>query len=136
MTAEVARAQPIHIIESGPAAGVVAAHHLARRINVNNAITMDIGGTTAKASLIENGETTYSPEYEVGGGIITIEPPGARRGLSPARPHPRYRGDRRGRRQHRLDRQGRRSTGRPQERGCESRSRMLWTRGRGTHPDG
>ena len=69
MTAEVARTQPIHIIESGPAAGVVAAHHLARRINVNNAITMDIGGTTAKASLIENGETTFSPEYEVGGGL-------------------------------------------------------------------
>ncbi len=69
MTAEVARAQPIHIIESGPAAGVVAAHHLARRIEVGNAITMDIGGTTAKASLIENGETTFCPEYEVGGGF-------------------------------------------------------------------
>lgn len=69
MTAEVAREEPIHIIESGPAAGVIASHHLASRMGVSNVISMDIGGTTAKASLIEDGEPTYSPEYEVGGGF-------------------------------------------------------------------
>ena len=66
MAAEVASEKPIHIIESGPAAGVMACHHLGRRIGVKNAITMDIGGTTAKASLIEEGRLFYSREYEVG----------------------------------------------------------------------
>jgi N-methylhydantoinase A len=69
MTAELGCEQPMHIIESGPAAGVVASHKLAKRIGVDNAVTLDIGGTTAKASLIEKGELTYSDEYDVGGGF-------------------------------------------------------------------
>ena len=69
MTAELGCEQPMHIIKSGPAAGVVAAHKLAQRIGVDNAVTLDIGGTTAKASLIESGQLTYSDEYDVGGGF-------------------------------------------------------------------
>ena len=69
MTAELGCEQPMHIIESGPAAGVVASYKLARRIGVDNAVTLDIGGTTAKASLIEQGELTYADEYDVGGGF-------------------------------------------------------------------
>lgn len=69
MTAELGCEQPMHIIESGPAAGVVAAHKLAQRIGIDNAVTLDIGGTTAKASLIEAGQLTYSDEYDVGGGF-------------------------------------------------------------------
>lgn len=69
MTAELGCEQPMHIIESGPAAGVVAAHKLSKQIGLGNAVTLDIGGTTAKASIIENDELTYSDEYDVGGGF-------------------------------------------------------------------
>lgn len=69
MAAELAGERPIHIIESGPAAGVIAAHQLGRRISEHNIISMDIGGTTAKASLIEGGRLSFSSEYEVGGGF-------------------------------------------------------------------
>ena len=60
---------PIHIIESGPAAGVTGIHHLARRMGIGDAMTLDMGGTTAKAALIEDGEISRSPEYEVGGEV-------------------------------------------------------------------
>ena len=69
-TGDVAVKMPIHIIESGPAGGVVGAQALAERIELPNAITFDMGGTTAKASIVENGELTRSLEYQVGGGIM------------------------------------------------------------------
>src|SRR5581483_7798756 len=50
----------------GPAAGVVAAAALARALGHENVITFDMGGTTAKASLIEGGAVSRSQEYEVG----------------------------------------------------------------------
>ena len=67
MSAEVACDKPIHIVESGPAAGVIGAQRLARRIGETNVVALDIGGTTAKASLIEDGQVAYSSEYELGG---------------------------------------------------------------------
>ena len=60
---------PIHIIESGPAAGVMGAHVLAKQIGLTDAITFDMGGTTAKAAIIEQGEISRSQEYEVGGDL-------------------------------------------------------------------
>jgi N-methylhydantoinase A len=69
-TAKAAAATPMHIIESGPAAGVVGVQALMQRIGVKNAISFDMGGTTAKASLIENGEVTRAAEYQVGAGIV------------------------------------------------------------------
>jgi N-methylhydantoinase A len=69
-TAEAATKMPMHIIESGPAAGVIGAQSLARALQLPNIITFDMGGTTAKASLIESGEVTRSLEYQVGGGIM------------------------------------------------------------------
>jgi len=69
-TAKAAAVTPMHIIESGPAAGVVGVQALTRRIGVANAISLDMGGTTAKASLIENGEVTRAAEYQVGAGIV------------------------------------------------------------------
>ena len=70
MTAEAAAATPMHIIESGPAAGVVGAQVLARRMALSKVITFDMGGTTAKASIIEDGEVNQAGEYQVGGGIM------------------------------------------------------------------
>jgi N-methylhydantoinase A len=69
-TAEAAALTPMHIIESGPAAGVVGVQALCRRIGIGKAISFDMGGTTAKASLIENGEFTRATEYQVGAGIV------------------------------------------------------------------
>src|SRR5712671_2173252 len=69
-TAKAAAVTPMHIIESGPAAGVVGVQALIRRIGIAKAISFDMGGTTAKASLIENGEVTRATEYQVGAGIV------------------------------------------------------------------
>ena len=60
---------PARIVECGPAAGVVGARHFAARAGFDNVITLDMGGTTAKASLIERGRITFADEYEVGGGM-------------------------------------------------------------------
>ncbi len=70
MSAEAAARMPMHIIESGPAAGVVGSRALARRMGLSRVLTFDMGGTTAKASIIENGEVSRSGEIEVGGGIL------------------------------------------------------------------
>ncbi len=64
--AEVLR-MPAMAVESGPAAGVVAAAAVARQMGEPNLISFDMGGTTAKASLIENGSVETTSEYEVGG---------------------------------------------------------------------
>ncbi len=61
---------PAHIIESGPAAGVVGAASLARRLDEPRLITFDMGGTTAKAGLVENGEVLRTEAIEVGGGVM------------------------------------------------------------------
>ena len=58
---------PAAAVESGPAAGVIAAQRLGDQIGRANLISFDMGGTTAKASLIENGRIETTSEYEVGG---------------------------------------------------------------------
>ena len=70
-SAEFAAIAPAHIIESGPAAGVVGGAALATRLNEPRVITFDMGGTTAKAGLVENGEVLRSEALEVGGGVMT-----------------------------------------------------------------
>jgi len=69
MTSEDATRRPVLALESGPAAGVVAALGMARQLGFENAIAFDMGGTTAKASLIEAGAVSRSREYEVGGSL-------------------------------------------------------------------
>ena len=69
-SAAFAAAAPAHIIESGPAAGVVGGAALARRLNEPRVITFDMGGTTAKAGLVEYGEVLRSEAIEVGGGVM------------------------------------------------------------------
>ncbi|TMG82447.1 MAG: hypothetical protein E6H76_16005, partial [Betaproteobacteria bacterium] len=54
---------------SGPAAGVVGVQALCRVTGIDKAISFDMGGTTAKASLIEDGKPFESAEYHVGGGM-------------------------------------------------------------------
>ena len=69
-TVDQTRSLPCHIIESGPAAGVVGAHALSQKLGLGDIVTFDMGGTTAKASLIENGKYSRAVEYSVGGGIM------------------------------------------------------------------
>jgi N-methylhydantoinase A len=69
MTASRARARPVQLIESGPAAGVIAAAAMARRVGIANVVSLDMGGTTAKASVVEDYEIRRSSEFEVGGPI-------------------------------------------------------------------
>lgn len=61
--------QPARIVECGPAAGVIGAAELGRITGYTNIITFDMGGTTAKASMVEGGQLVKTDEYEVGGGI-------------------------------------------------------------------
>ena len=69
MTSEHGRRRPVHVIESGPAAGVIATAALARRIGEGNVISIDMGGTTAKASVIEGYEIKRTGEFEIGGSM-------------------------------------------------------------------
>jgi 5-oxoprolinase (ATP-hydrolysing) len=69
MSAEDCAQRPVYALESGPAAGVVAAGALASALGLENVITFDMGGTTAKASLIEAGAVSRSVEYEVGAAL-------------------------------------------------------------------
>jgi len=56
---------PVRMIESGPAAGALVAGHIARRSNMDAMISFDMGGTTAKACLIQNGEPLVVGSFEV-----------------------------------------------------------------------
>lgn len=69
LEAESVIATPGRIVECGPAAGVIGAAAQARLASPRSVITLDMGGTTAKASLIEDGKISRTDEYEVGGGI-------------------------------------------------------------------
>ncbi len=69
---EDAALRPVFMLESGPAAGVLAAGFSAQRMGVDNVITLDMGGTTAKAAMIEAGTIDYSPEYEVGASLSSV----------------------------------------------------------------
>src|SRR5947199_212077 len=61
-------AMPAIAVESGPAAGVVAAALVARQTGRLDLLSFDMGGTTAKASLIRGGQYETTAQYEVGGG--------------------------------------------------------------------
>ena len=64
-TMEAARSNPITMVESGPASGIFAAASLGSNIGEENLIVLDIGGTTAKCALVENGEIRITTEYHI-----------------------------------------------------------------------
>ena len=66
ISSETAKKQPVQLIESGPAAGVIAAAFVAGLAGFKNVMALDIGGTTAKAALVENGQPRLAAEFEVG----------------------------------------------------------------------
>ena len=61
-----AKDYPIRLIESGPAAGAMAASWLAQRAGLDQVISYDMGGTTAKMCLIQNGAPDRKFDFEAG----------------------------------------------------------------------
>ena len=62
-----ARLECIRMLESGPAAGVIGAQAVCHHIGLDNAIAFDMGGTTAKAGVVLNGEPVMAGNIMVGG---------------------------------------------------------------------
>ena len=63
--AETAGRNPARMIESGPAAGALAGCHYAEVLGIQRLMSFDMGGTTAKACLIEDGEPLITGLFEV-----------------------------------------------------------------------
>lgn len=81
-SAETAAEFPVRIIESGPTAAVIAGQYYSRLFDCPEMFCFDMGGTTAKSCLIQNGVAGVSPSFEVGrvqrfqkGSGLTIQVP-------------------------------------------------------------
>ena len=66
MTTDYAKSQPVHMVESGPAAGIIGAVELGKTIGIDDLISFDMGGTTVKASLVKDGVPSVVREYRIG----------------------------------------------------------------------
>src|SRR5438132_1186741 len=64
-TPATAKRVPIRLVESGPAAGALAAARMARELGEPKLLSFDMGGTTAKACVIDKGEPLLAREFEV-----------------------------------------------------------------------
>jgi len=62
---ETARRLPVRIVESGPAGGVIATQHWSREVGVNDFVSFDMGGTTAKVCVVAKGRAALAADYEV-----------------------------------------------------------------------
>ena len=67
MSAETAKKMPVSMMESGPVAGVIAASRLGESLDCRHIISFDMGGTTAKSSLIKDFHPEITSSYYVGG---------------------------------------------------------------------
>ncbi|WP_404710887.1 hydantoinase/oxoprolinase family protein [Sphingomonas sp. MMS24-J13] len=67
MSPKTAKALPVAMMESGPVGGVIAAAEIGKRLGFDDVISFDMGGTTAKTSLIKAGEVSIAQGYYVGG---------------------------------------------------------------------
>jgi N-methylhydantoinase A len=67
MTPQAAVRRPVMMMESGPVGGIIASAEIGKALGYQNVISFDMGGTTAKASLVQAGEPTMSEGYYVGG---------------------------------------------------------------------
>ena len=64
-TLETAQRLPIRLVESGPAGGAILASHIARETGLDEVLSFDMGGTTAKICLIADGEPERARVFEV-----------------------------------------------------------------------
>ena len=65
-SAGAAARRPVFMVESGPAAGVIGAAHLGSACGCGHIISFDMGGTTAKLGLVQDGQPQITKDYEVG----------------------------------------------------------------------
>ena len=66
-SSEAAARRPVYMVESGPAAGVIASAHLGATVGRPDVLSFDMGGTTAKVGLIQDGRPSVTKDYTVGG---------------------------------------------------------------------
>ncbi len=67
LTEDETRVRPLLLVESGPVGGAAGAAEIGAQLGLKHLVAFDMGGTTAKAVLIEDGEAVVSPLYWVGG---------------------------------------------------------------------
>jgi N-methylhydantoinase A len=67
MAPQAAVRRPVMMMESGPVGGIIASAEIGKKLGHQNVISFDMGGTTAKASLVQAGEPTMAEGYYVGG---------------------------------------------------------------------
>ncbi|WP_372814939.1 hydantoinase/oxoprolinase family protein [Paenibacillus sp.] len=67
MSPQTAGAKPVNMMESGPVGGIIASAEIGKSLGYTNVIAFDMGGTTAKASLIKDGEASMTEMYYIGG---------------------------------------------------------------------
>jgi N-methylhydantoinase A len=67
MSPDAAAKVPVAMMESGPVGGVIAAGRVGAQLGYDNLITFDMGGTTAKTSLIKDREISIAQGYHIGG---------------------------------------------------------------------
>ena len=72
LTTGVVRKVPVQIIESGPAAGVLAAAHIGKLTENGKVISFDMGGTTAKAGLIEDYQPRTVSRFQAGEWLLGV----------------------------------------------------------------
>jgi N-methylhydantoinase A len=66
MTAELGKSDPISMLLSGTATGVIGAAEIAKKVGVSSILSFDVGGTSADVAVISNGEPAYSSGEMVG----------------------------------------------------------------------
>ncbi len=67
MAPAAATKRPVMMMESGPVGGIIASAEIGKALGQRNIISFDMGGTTAKAALVRDGEPTTAEGYYVGG---------------------------------------------------------------------
>ena len=67
MTPETAKRVPVNMMESGPVGGIIAAAEISGNLGYKNVLAFDMGGTTAKVSLVQNSEPSIAQGYYIGG---------------------------------------------------------------------
>jgi N-methylhydantoinase A len=68
-TKNVVSKQPVSMVESGPAAGVIASAFYGKLLGIENILSFDMGGTTTKAGAIKEATPEVVSEYEVAGKV-------------------------------------------------------------------
>ena len=73
-TAESAEAEPIKLLLSGLAGGIIAGHYFGQLVGLDNLVTLDMGGTSCDVGLIRGGNIGYSTNFEIEFGLPVATP--------------------------------------------------------------